>query len=201
MKNIILCSDGTGNKGGSGDDSNVFKLYNAIDLRPLEKDGETIPYSDNNGEREQITFYDNGVGTQDNSVISSLSGAFGLGFRRNVRDVYEFLARNYDPGDIIYCFGFSRGAATARAFAGMLQWCGLLDRSDFQVHEGLIDEKRFQKAIDAAMAHYEESAPPACQPGHYAPTWISHTVVEGVGMAYMKKMEKKNITKYMLMAR
>lgn len=32
-KNIILCADGTGNKGGSTPDSNVYKIYNAIDIR------------------------------------------------------------------------------------------------------------------------------------------------------------------------
>ena len=31
-KNIILCSDGTGNKGGQGADSNVFRIFNAIDI-------------------------------------------------------------------------------------------------------------------------------------------------------------------------
>ena len=34
-KNIVLCSDGTGNKGGYGNDSNVFKLYQAIDIQYL----------------------------------------------------------------------------------------------------------------------------------------------------------------------
>ena len=32
-KNIILCADGTGNKGGSTPDSNVYKVYNAIDIQ------------------------------------------------------------------------------------------------------------------------------------------------------------------------
>ncbi len=157
MKNIVLCADGTGNKGGSGDDSNVYKLYNAVDRRPAAP-----------GSLEQIPFYDNGVGTQDSSIIRSLSGALGLGFQANVRDLYEFLAKNYDPGDRIYVFGFSRGAATARAFTGMIQWCGLLNKNNF-VTDGLFDEKKFQKAIDEAMVYYQKSDTGDASPGKYDP--------------------------------
>ncbi len=112
-KNIILCADGTGNKGGYTPDSNVYKIYNAIDL--------------NNINTKQISFYDNGVGTQTNKYIRALSGAFGFGFEDNVCDLYEYLARHYDPGDNIYMFGFSRGAATIRAFNGFIYACGLID--------------------------------------------------------------------------
>lgn len=113
MKNIVLCADGTGNQGGYSPDSNVFKIYNAIDLHH-----PTI---------EQISFYDNGVGTQSNKFIRGLSGALGFGFNRNVRDVYEYLARNYVPGDDIYMFGFSRGAAEIRAANGFVDACGLIN--------------------------------------------------------------------------
>jgi len=140
VSKIILCSDGTGNKGGYGADSNVFRLYNAIDLGGP---GET-----------QITFYDNGVGTQSNKIIRALSGAFGFGFQSNVRDLYEFLARNYAPGDEIFLFGFSRGAATVRAFAGMVQECGLLHvKADRRT---IFDEDEFERLIDDAMDGYEK---------------------------------------------
>lgn len=111
-KNIILCADGTGNKGGYTPDSNVYKIYNSIDIH---KAGY-----------EQIVFYDNGVGTTKNKYLRAASGAFGFGFGHNVRDSYEFLAKNYDPGDQIYLFGFSRGAATIRAFSGFVAACGLI---------------------------------------------------------------------------
>ena len=113
-KSIILCSDGTGNKGGTGSDTNVFKLYHAIKGGP--------------NKRDQISFYDNGVGTASFSVLRGIGGATGLGFRRNVRDLYEFASRHYMAGDDIYGFGFSRGAATFRAFAGMVYHCGLVQR-------------------------------------------------------------------------
>ena len=112
-KNIILCADGTGNKGGYTPDSNIYKLYNAIDLHHRDI--------------KQLVFYDNGVGTQTNKYIRAIAGAFGFGFKQNVCDLYEYLARNYDPDDKIYMFGFSRGAATIRACNGFIDACGLID--------------------------------------------------------------------------
>ena len=119
-KNIVLCSDGTGNKGGSGNDTNVYKLYQAVDIH--------------DSKQPQVTFYENGVGTnvdgealKQNKFWRALSGAFGFGFEQHVRDLYEYLAMNYQPGDRIYLCGFSRGASIVRAFAGMLHSCGLLN--------------------------------------------------------------------------
>lgn len=112
-KNIVLCSDGTGNKGGYTPDSNVYKIYKAIDIH--------------NKDKQQTTFYDNGIGTETNKYVRAAAGALGLGFKTNVCDLYAFLARNYKPGDQVYLFGFSRGASTTRAFAGFISTCGLVD--------------------------------------------------------------------------
>ncbi len=111
-RNIVLFSDGTGNKGGTGSDTNVFKLYHAV------KGGK------NN--REQFAYYDNGVGTSTQAAFRAIGGATGFGFRRNVRDLYEFTGRHYQDGDDIYGFGFSRGAATIRplpAWSITAVWC------------------------------------------------------------------------------
>ena len=142
-KNIILCSDGTGDKGGNGNESNVYKLYQAVDIH--------------NKETQQVSFYDNGVGTkEDGSAVKSnkiwvtLSGALGLGFKDNVRDLYEYLARHYQAGDKIFIFGFSRGAATVRAFTGFINCCGLLDKSKTAT------EAEFQTQINNALQAYVE---------------------------------------------
>ena len=141
-KNIVLCSDGTGNKGGDGTGTNVYKLYHAVEI--------------NDAATPQITFYDNGVGTHKNKYVRGLTGAFGLGFKANVLDLYEFLARNYQPGDGVYLFGFSRGAATVRACAGMIQECGLLDITNPACQsDGRFDEARFQDQLDEAMRAYK----------------------------------------------
>ncbi|KDQ62836.1 hypothetical protein JAAARDRAFT_66375 [Jaapia argillacea MUCL 33604] len=48
----------------------------------------------------------------------------------HVMDGYRFLMRNYSSGDKICIFGFSRGAYTARALAGMLHKVGLLGKDN-----------------------------------------------------------------------
>lgn len=41
-------------------------------------------------------------------------------------NAYKYLMDYYRAGDKVYIFGFSRGAYTARALAGMIQKVGLL---------------------------------------------------------------------------
>ncbi len=141
-KNIILCSDGTGNKGGYGEDTNVYKLYKAVDIH--------------NTSHPQITYYDNGVGAKENQnkYVQKLRKAFGFGFQSNISELYQFLALNYNPGDRIYLFGFSRGGATIRAFLGLLYACGLVDRYDGQGKEKNTDH--LTDEIDEALKAYEK---------------------------------------------
>ena len=112
-KNIVICSDGTGNTAMKGRGTNVFKLYEAVDIH-LE-------------ETRQVTLYDDGVGTQTFNPLKLLSGAIGLGLSKNVIQLYTELAHLYNPGDRIYLFGFSRGAFTVRTLAGLIYQCGVLD--------------------------------------------------------------------------
>ncbi len=132
-KNIVLCSDGTANRGGYTPDSNVYKMYKAVDIH--------------NKDKQQITFYDNGVGTEDNKYVRGATGALGIGFKRNVCDLYAFLARNYEEGDDVYFFGFSRGAATVRACAGFIAACGLVDGRD-------MEEEALNKSVNEAVKAY-----------------------------------------------
>jgi hypothetical protein len=53
-------------------------------------------------------------------------GVFGYGLSKNVANAYEWLIDNYNQGDEIFIFGFSRGAYTARSLAGFIAKCGLL---------------------------------------------------------------------------
>ena len=76
--------------------------------------------------RCQIACYDDGVGTSAFKPLAILGGAFGWGLRRNVQTLYEFLCRNYQPGDRIYGFGFSRGAYTMRVVTGLALSQGLV---------------------------------------------------------------------------
>ena len=109
-KNIILLSDGTGNAASRVWKSNVWRVFESLDLR-----------SDN-----QVAFYDDGVGTSSFRPLAILGGAFGWGLKRNVLDIYKFLCVNYQPGDKIYGFGFSRGAFTMRVVIGLILHQGLV---------------------------------------------------------------------------
>lgn len=117
--NIVLCSDGTGNTVLKGRGTNVFKLYEAIDHNWTETDPAKPPI------HGQIAFYDDGVGTENLKWLRVLTGAVGIGVRRNVKCLYTQLARVYQPGDQIYLFGFSRGAYTVRMLAGLIAECGI----------------------------------------------------------------------------
>ncbi len=138
MKNIVLCSDGTGNRGGKGNGTNVFRLYNTIDLRSHER-----------GLPAQMAFYDDGVGTEDFKPLRLLGGALGWGLSRNIRELYAFLVKNYVPGDRIYLFGFSRGAFTVRSLAGMIGLCGVLN------HTG--DDTQLKKDVERAFRAYRRA--------------------------------------------
>ena len=120
-KNIILLSDGTGNSSAALFKTNVWRLFQILDLRD--------PGS-------QIAFYDDGVGTSSFKLFAILSGVFGFGLKRNVIAIYSFCCRNYRPGDRIYCFGFSRGAFTIRIVAGMIARQGV--RSLHQAEAALV---------------------------------------------------------------
>jgi uncharacterized protein (DUF2235 family) len=115
-KNIVLLSDGTGNSAGKLFRTNVWRLYQALDLSPPAA-GEPPA---------QIAYYDDGVGSSSFKPVAVAGGAVGWGLKRNVLDLYTYLCRNYEQGDRLYCFGFSRGAFTIRVFAGFLNDQGLV---------------------------------------------------------------------------
>jgi uncharacterized protein (DUF2235 family) len=114
-KNIILLSDGTGNSSAKVFKTNVWRLFQILDLRDPDN---------------QVAYYDDGVGTSSFKVFAVLGGVFGVGLKRNVIDIYSFCCRNYQPGDRIYCFGFSRGSFTIRIVAGMIARQGLVTYND-----------------------------------------------------------------------
>ncbi|MCK5001816.1 MAG: DUF2235 domain-containing protein [Gammaproteobacteria bacterium] len=142
-KNIVVCADGTGNKGGYSPDSNVYKVYKTVDKNFKGK------CHDNAEIEEQVLFYDNGVGTAKNKFLRAITGAFGFGFERNVCDLYKFIARSYEDGDRIYFFGFSRGASTVRACNGMIAKCGLVKGKGLRNCE--LDER-----VEEAFKAYKE---------------------------------------------
>jgi len=138
-KNIILCSDGTGNTTVKGRGTNVFRLFEAIDLNGHRTDPALSP---------QVAFYDDGVGTERAKPVKAVAGATGLGLARSVRQLYQELARVYDPGDRLFFFGFSRGAFTIRTLVDFIARCGIVDV------QRVPTARRFERLVDEAYATY-----------------------------------------------
>lgn len=78
---------------------------------------------------EQVTFYDPGIGTQQGLVGTLVGGAFGEGIDLNIQQLYTFLSLNYDEGDEVHLFGYSRGAYTVRSLCGLISIAGLVRRN------------------------------------------------------------------------
>lgn len=119
-RNLVVCCDGTNNEFGP-ENTNVMRLVEVLVQDP----------------DRQLVFYDPGVGTMPEpglftkigKTISMWAGlAFGVGLMQNVEEAYTFLMQNWQPGDRVYLFGFSRGAYTVRVLAALLHQIGLLPR-------------------------------------------------------------------------
>jgi len=156
-KNIVFCADGTWNGPGKvtvddiakdcddagelGPDAttNVYKLFCnlagvlTLDSEALSKEQEKELRND--GCVTQVAKYIHGVGDSSNAIDHVFGGVVGAGVISRIVRGYTFISRHYQPGDAIYIVGFSRGAYTARALAGMISRVGLLDASKYNVND------------------------------------------------------------------
>jgi uncharacterized protein (DUF2235 family) len=126
MKRIITCSDGTWNRPGVADKgklvrTNVQKIFEAISKYDAQK------------QVYQLKYYNEGIGAEGNWWTRVMNGATGKGIDENILSSYKFIMWNYEPGDEIYLFGFSRGAYTARSLAGLIRNCGILKNNDLSL--------------------------------------------------------------------
>jgi uncharacterized protein (DUF2235 family) len=108
-KRVALYLDGTWNQ--VSDNTNVWR-FRAL-FSPVSSDG-----------CEQRAYYSSGLGTKFGEKVRG--GMFGTGTDDAITSAYEWLIENYEPGDDIFIFGFSRGAYTARSLSGFVSKCGLL---------------------------------------------------------------------------
>lgn len=130
-RQIVVCCDGTWNvpdeaRSGVAAPTNVAKLALCVSV---------------GADSDQLLFYEPGVGTSPDDRV--IGGGFGYGLSQNIRNAYRFLAEQYEPGDDLFLFGFSRGAYTARSLAGLIRNCGLLRREHAD-------------QVDAAFALYRD---------------------------------------------
>jgi uncharacterized protein (DUF2235 family) len=169
-RNIVVCLDGTANQ-FRGSYSNVARLY-----RVMVKNPEL-----------QLGYYDPGVGTLPHGartpagrrVSLAMGLAFGYGLTQNIREAYLYLMNTYQTGDRVFIFGFSRGAYTAKALAGMLHKMGLLERGN----ENLVDyaiEYFKNSPSDADSELFKRTFSRECKT-HFLGLWDA---VKSVGWVY-----------------
>ena len=115
-RNFIISIDGTWNDPsdaeaeGSGI-TNVLRLHKAV----------------SRDDSSNFTRYIPGVGNEEEHGFFGrvLGGALGWGAFRIRDEAYAVLVTNYRPGDRIFLFGFSRGAAIARMLGAMIDKEGI----------------------------------------------------------------------------
>jgi uncharacterized protein (DUF2235 family) len=140
MKRIAIFCDGTWNTpeqrdGGVAAPTNVYRLSLAT------------PPSDPGTRTVQTVYYRRGVGN-DGFVDRWIGGGFGRGLDRVLGHAYEFLVANFEPGDELYFFGFSRGAYTARSLAGLVRNAGILRRDARSSVSAAIDLYRSRSSVE-----------------------------------------------------
>ncbi|KAJ7739230.1 hypothetical protein DFH07DRAFT_78654 [Mycena maculata] len=173
MKTLLVFCDGTGMDGtlapprstvGAQDAAQVvFDTENVATVTDLEGGGggntqyatnvlrlaRSVKSVDVNGNK-QIVFYQSGVGSEANFAGDPVTGttalqALGTAVASKIRDAYVFIAQNFEDGDQIFLFGFSRGAYTARKLSGLIDAIGLLSRQNlshfFEIWRQLMDKE------------------------------------------------------------
>lgn len=144
-RNLVILCDGTGNElgGALSDEISDIRISNVLKLYRIAEKG-----------KRQLVYYSPGVGTIGRvdwlyrwrqKALAVLGLATGYGLDANVLGAYRFLVENWQEGDRIYIFGFSRGAWTARVLAGLLHLVGLVRPSQINM-------------CDNALATYKRAA-------------------------------------------
>ncbi len=140
-RTIVMCSDGTGNTFDARI-TNVSRMVRFLDASDASR--QVIRYDPGVGTVAARTENVRAEGTADGDAVEILPAAdraqrgpvawldrmcglaFGYGLKENVFQLYAELA-SLCPGseDQLFLFGFSRGAFTVRALAGLLHRCHL----------------------------------------------------------------------------
>ncbi|MBF6216025.1 DUF2235 domain-containing protein [Nocardia puris] len=119
MKRLVVCCDGTWKAENSSTVSNIVKIARTIPA--------TAPAADGSGETVcQQVIYVSGPGARGFTADRFFGGAFGMGLWANLSAAYWQIALNWEPGDELFIFGFSRGAYTARSLVGLIDKIGIM---------------------------------------------------------------------------
>lgn len=118
----------------------------------LDSDGELLEWS-----WKPRSFFKNAQVIY-NKFKSAHSQVTANGIIDNVAQAYYFLVNNYEPGDKIFLFGFSRGAYTLRLLVTMIRYIGLLDKKHFDTDAAV------KQAIEDGFKLYNMNVHPDANP-------------------------------------
>lgn len=154
MRRLVFCFDGTWNKIDGNNPTNVARVAQSV--------------SRYDHDISQIIYYDEGVGTS--ATEKWTGGIFGHGLIDKIVKAYHFLILNYEPGDQIYVFGFSRGAFAARSFVGLIRNCGIISRRSLTHIRAAIDlyisrDKNASPDSERSRNFRLKHCPKLCLPG------------------------------------
>lgn len=159
-RNVVVCCDGTGigedhNAGEIVTPSNIVRIFNCIDTASTSGDDN----NNGNEQRDQIAYYERGVGSVGNVLTKAGQGLTGYGIGTKIRIMYHWLGVNWrdyeaqEEEDRLFVFGFSRGAFAVRSLIGMIYRVGLLDLSE-------LDASEAHRRVDIAYKQgYQQSKP------------------------------------------
>ncbi len=115
-KRIIICADSTWNAMGQDHPTNVLKLCNSI--APVGDDGVL-----------QKVFHDWRIGAYSNDMVANAVRSM----EKNIIDDYRYIVKNYEDGDELFFFGFSKGAMIVRCLCDFIQKCGIVKNDDSEL--------------------------------------------------------------------
>lgn len=151
-KNIVICIDGTGNSPLAGYETNILRIFNICKESP-----------------KQIKYYHPGIGTLAVDIDTPgikryftkyvLEQGFGWGTLGIIKDVYEFLSKNYIKGDKVYLFGFSRGGYAAIALTIIIEHFGLLKKNNIHLWPYIVELYTQLKNKDFTKFRHRFSSP------------------------------------------
>ncbi|ORY31559.1 hypothetical protein BCR33DRAFT_744507 [Rhizoclosmatium globosum] len=145
VRKLVVCVDGTWQHPGTVSDVESMggvKVTAAMTPSNVVKIAYLAQQLGKESNSPQKIYYHSGVGTEVDDATDRalegfphlflefepnrflLSGAFG-NIKEYVVDAYTWLAKEYQPGDEIYAFGFSRGSTVVRSLFSLLRFSGL----------------------------------------------------------------------------
>ncbi len=163
MKRFVICFDGTWQQLRQDNLTNIGVIARSVahtNTTETEKIPQIVIYSQGVGANTAALGKSSLIGRTSQRINRLAGGVFGEGLEDLIVDTYLRLAFNYEDGDEIYIFGFSRGAFAARSFSGLVNCSGIVSRlhadqawEAFRLYRAAPDER----AGDAEKAEYLEA--------------------------------------------